>query len=233
MTGTASDADHFTATIVDWIFKITPPVDFQHFPWFAYVFPATGTRRLLAGCGNGQLDPGEFCDDGAANGSDGCCSNVCTVVAADGDGICDAADDCPSVYDPYQSCVVSLDLLSGHINGRGRARMRGTLSGALGSFTDVTIGVGATNRAESISRCVGNVTNWVKVRCTNADKSLHLRLKRPTTSDDWTFRLSATGLPTGTTGPLRVTIEYRANGHIGSDELTNCTLRRSRLDCAP
>lgn len=234
MSGTAADDNHFVAAVVDWIYKITPPIDFQHFPWFALTYQIEGTRRLLASCGNGQLDPEEFCDNGIANGTDGCCSTVCTLIDGDGDGVCDSADDCPGVYDPSQGCVVPLELSSGHVSARGRVRLHGTLSKAIGgSFTHVTVGVGTTNRTDVITRCVGDVTNWTKVRCINADKSVRLRLQRPTTSDDWTFRLSATGLPARTAGPLRVEIEYRANGKIGRDELTHCTLRRSRVDCVP
>jgi CSLREA domain-containing protein len=44
------------------------------------------------GCGNGFPDPGEQCDDGAGNGTDGCCSATCGVVDLDGDGICNRDD---------------------------------------------------------------------------------------------------------------------------------------------
>ena len=49
-------------------------------------------------CGNGVVESGEECDLGAGNGT-GCCTTSCTVVGtdADGDGVCDAGDDCPSV----------------------------------------------------------------------------------------------------------------------------------------
>ena len=50
-------------------------------------------------CGNGVVDPGEQCDDG---GPTSCCSATCTVVDADGDGVCDARDDCPTASDPSQ-----------------------------------------------------------------------------------------------------------------------------------
>ncbi len=69
--------------------------------------PAGGTLSFtldfLAGCGNGTPDPGESCDDGAANGSNGCCSVVCQRIDADADGVCDANDRCPTVVDPAQT----------------------------------------------------------------------------------------------------------------------------------
>jgi hypothetical protein len=67
--------------------------------------PGGGTLQLsvdLNLCGNGALDPGEVCDAGAGNGTDGCCSAVCTLLDADGDGTCDAADVCPADPDPAQ-----------------------------------------------------------------------------------------------------------------------------------
>ena len=45
-------------------------------------------------CGNGVVTTGEECDDGPANGADGCCSSTCTLVDADGDGVCDRDDPC-------------------------------------------------------------------------------------------------------------------------------------------
>jgi hypothetical protein len=51
----------------------------------------------LTACGNGALDAGEACDDGAPTGVD-CCDAVCSVVAdGDGDGLCDRVDNCPTV----------------------------------------------------------------------------------------------------------------------------------------
>jgi hypothetical protein len=51
--------------------------------------PACGDGVVQGGCG-------ETCDDGAANGSNDCCSSACTVVDGDGDGLCDALDPCTS-----------------------------------------------------------------------------------------------------------------------------------------
>jgi cysteine-rich repeat protein len=48
----------------------------------------------VTGCGNARVTAGEACDDGAGNGADACCSAGCTLVDADGDGVCDANDVC-------------------------------------------------------------------------------------------------------------------------------------------
>jgi hypothetical protein len=58
---------------------------------FSAVAPARG-----AVCGDGVIDANELCDDGAANGTDACCTAVCTRVDSDHDGICDADEPCPS-----------------------------------------------------------------------------------------------------------------------------------------
>jgi hypothetical protein len=67
--------------------------------------PGGGTLRfslVFTLCGNGALDAGETCDAGSANGSDGCCSAACTLIDADGDGVCDRDDTCPTDVDPGQ-----------------------------------------------------------------------------------------------------------------------------------
>jgi hypothetical protein len=48
-------------------------------------------------CGDGAIEAGEECDDGAANGTT-CCTSTCQVGPdTDGDGICDALDPCTNV----------------------------------------------------------------------------------------------------------------------------------------
>ncbi len=58
-----------------------------------------GPEGVAAGpfCGNGTVETGEQCDDGAANGSDGCCSATCQLIDADHDGVCDTLDPCTNV----------------------------------------------------------------------------------------------------------------------------------------
>jgi hypothetical protein len=49
--------------------------------------PACGDGVVQGGCG-------EVCDDGAANGTNQCCSASCALVDGDDDGLCDAIDPC-------------------------------------------------------------------------------------------------------------------------------------------
>jgi hypothetical protein len=55
-------------------------------------------------CGDGKVDPGEACD-GAGNPFSTCCTKACTLIDADGDGVCDPKDDCPAAPDPTQADV--------------------------------------------------------------------------------------------------------------------------------
>ena len=51
----------------------------------------------FAVCGDGIFEPiFEYCDDGAANGANGCCTTECQFVDSDVDSVCDALDPCPS-----------------------------------------------------------------------------------------------------------------------------------------
>lgn len=48
-------------------------------------------------CGDGVFEPdSEYCDDGAANGTNGCCTIECQFVDSDVDSVCDALDPCPT-----------------------------------------------------------------------------------------------------------------------------------------
>jgi len=55
-----------------------------------------------ATCGDGVVDPGEWCDDGGNNDYDLCCSASCTPIDKDADGICDAIDTC-EWYGPHDA----------------------------------------------------------------------------------------------------------------------------------
>jgi hypothetical protein len=71
-----------------------------------YGMPGGGTLFLRADfstCGNGSVDAGEACDEGAGNGQGACCSAACALVDADGDGTCDDLDDCPATPDAAQA----------------------------------------------------------------------------------------------------------------------------------
>jgi len=83
----------YSATAVD-------PEDDLAF-WTIQEYAVSDTRwgtwwGRLSSCGDGVVQPGEACDDGAANGST-CCSTTCQLPDVDGDGVCDHADPCPHV----------------------------------------------------------------------------------------------------------------------------------------
>jgi len=74
------------------------------------------TSTTTSVCGDGTLDPGEQCDDGAANGLPGdCCTVTCTLLPAgtdctdDGDlctaDLCDAAGTCTHPIAPSPACT--------------------------------------------------------------------------------------------------------------------------------
>jgi hypothetical protein len=71
-----------------------------------YGLPNGGTLVFHADfstCGNGSVEAGEACDEGAANGQGACCTQSCALVDADGDGTCDDLDVCPAAADPAQA----------------------------------------------------------------------------------------------------------------------------------
>ncbi len=53
----------------------------------------TSTTGVPAGCGDGQIDVGEQCDDGAQNGPDQPCYADCTINGC-GDGVSEAPEEC-------------------------------------------------------------------------------------------------------------------------------------------
>lgn len=229
------DGNSFTATVVGWTIRVHPPIDSEHFPWSPYSYPISGVRRALANCGDGQLDEGEHCDDGSANGANDCCSTTCTVQDGDRDGFCDASDDCPTIYDPVQSCAVSLQVTSAHASSNGRARLEGTISHRIGYFSEVVVEVGGATRAYVTAGCTGNPANYIEVRCRDADGLLWLRAQRSSPLEDWIFHVRAKGLSIGAVpeAPLGVEIVDRSNGRMGNGEVTRCRSRGGRLYCMP
>lgn len=231
----AADGNSFDATLFNWIIKTTPPVDFEHFPWFLFDFPVHGVRRELATCGNGQIDAEEFCDDGDANGKNECCSSHCTVVDTDGDETCDAEDDCPLIYDYVQSCAVPLTLTSARASASGQLRTRGTLSERVGSFAEGTLAVGDSSRSFVFGSCQGNPRDFTRVRCASSDGLVRVHLWRRALRDEWRFRLIATGLPvvTEANGPISVEIVDRANQRKGRGQLDRCVVSGTHASCVP
>ena len=84
-------------------------IAFAQSPTFPDVFvefdiPTAGIRLdALTTCGDGVVDRFEQCDDGPENGAIACCTSTCLRLDDDGDGVCDASDNCPSVYNPSQA----------------------------------------------------------------------------------------------------------------------------------
>jgi len=150
-TGVATDVSHFAGTLT---LKLRSPT-FPCVPVFDDG-PMTGVRVGPA-CGDGVVDPGEACDDGNGNGSDGCCSATCRVIDPDADGVCSASDDCPGVTDPAQDAPCTADLLLQRANVRpvgtpGNAQLSGRLApgraGALPTaITSMALRVGGVVRA--------------------------------------------------------------------------------------
>jgi cysteine-rich repeat protein len=170
------DDDHFAGTYTYSYTKITPP---PCIPYCRIVDPLTAMRGAPV-CGDGIVDPGERCDDGAANGTDGCCDASCMPVDTDGDGICDAQDDCPQYADPAQddSCRagtatlrhVSVVAPSGLGTGDGYALLRGTLAGrdaVLGDVGLALLSAGSTGAALTPPVCVPIGSR--RISCHSAD----------------------------------------------------------------
>lgn len=233
--GTASaDGTHFDGLEVEYIIKITPPVDFSIFPWFGIGFDVHATRAELVVCGDGDVDPGETCDDGVVNGLDGCCSATCTRIDADFDGVCDAQDNCPTTYNPLQDpvCVVrppgTLALSSARL-GQARIRVRGVL--ADGAVTDGlrAIAIMPGNLVASSLVCTPKPPR--RMICAGGAVR-RLRLSRRGGEVDWRMDLDwRTSAPLGSvTGPVSVDVGDAAGFHW-TDTLTTCTTTASALSC--
>ncbi|MBI3784502.1 MAG: IPT/TIG domain-containing protein [Deltaproteobacteria bacterium] len=101
----AVDTVHVTVVTVGGMSATTAADEFTY-------TPSTATSA----CGDGKLDPGEQCDDGAANGTPGdCCTVTCTFqpagTACTDDGslctsdVCDAAGMCTHPISPWPACT--------------------------------------------------------------------------------------------------------------------------------
>jgi hypothetical protein len=236
LTGTAApDGNSFEAYSSFWIIKTTPPLDFEHFPWFLFGDSISGERRDLSVCGNGQIDAREACDDGDANGANDCCTTICTLVDTDNDETCDAVDDCPFIYDYIQSCAVPLTLTSVRASAKGLLRARGTLAGNIGSFAEGTLSIGGVSYPFVIGSCRGNPPDYTRVRCASADGQVRLQLWRRTFQDEWHFRLSAFELPgvINLSGPLSVEIIDHANSRIAKGAAETCVMSATHVSCQP
>src|SRR5262249_7084958 len=144
------------------------------------------TLDFLPGCGNGTPDPGEACDDGAANGANHCCSALCQLMDGDGDGVCDRDDLCPTVVDPAQTdsdgdgIGDACDLCESTTPGQTAWTTRKVV------FNRVNDGVVGNDRIRIRSRFTMAVPSfavdpqanglWVEVRDASGTPKLHLNL---------------------------------------------------------
>ncbi len=109
-------------------------------------------------CGDGTLQVacGEVCDDGAANGSNACCSSTCTMVDGDDDGLCDRDDACTG--------AASMSSAKVRVKGLGAPGEDGTLmfkgAGVLPHPFDPTL----DPRLRGLRLLVGDAaTHWLDV----------------------------------------------------------------------
>jgi cysteine-rich repeat protein len=99
----------------------------------------TYTTSTTSVCGDGTIDPGEQCDDGAANGPGDCCTTTCQLEAAgaacsdDGDlctlDACDGAGTCTHAIAPTPTCLTptvpaGASLLLQAMPGHNRAQFK-------------------------------------------------------------------------------------------------------------
>ena len=186
--GTATaDGNHFDSVMLVYFIKLTPPVDFSIFPWFGFGVPVNATRSELVVCGDGDVDPGERCDHGAGNGTDGCCSATCQLVSdADFDTVCDVNDNCPNLYNPTQEPICPanpMSLTRTRVDlRRGRARLTGVIPAAAvtAGLSKVELDAGAGS-VERVVVCEPRSAR--RIECTDGG-ALKVRLNQPLGSPD-------------------------------------------------
>jgi hypothetical protein len=73
---------------------------------------STSTGEVAPFCGDGQVDPGEECDDGSQNGGGAACSPDCTLAAC-GDGLPGPGEDCDfgALNGPETGCSLECQIL--------------------------------------------------------------------------------------------------------------------------
>jgi len=80
--------------------------------------PTNNTNNNTSLCGNGNIDPGEQCDDGNTSGHDGC-DEVCRVEAFCGNGTVDPNEECDDGnYEDKDGCAPDCTVETGCGNGQ-------------------------------------------------------------------------------------------------------------------
>lgn len=178
--GQASDDAHFTGLWRTYAFMagIFQPVDFA----------MRGVRTDVIVCGDAIRDPGEQCDDGAANGMNQCCDATCMTVDPDGDGLCSGDDNCPNDFNPDQTNVcdyvepftlIRAEIVPPRHPDDSKIAVVGTLAGpgattinALPSFRIVV--ADDYDRTVSDLACIRN--NPRTVKCKSPDKAVQVQI---------------------------------------------------------
>ncbi len=231
------------------------------------VCPFTGT------CYRGACaPPSSLCDDGDPCTRDACltsgtcahhvtCASTTTSTTtttlfpdADGDGIPDATDDCPTVANPSQAdldgdglgdpcdpddaplLLESLSLRAGSTGGRANAKGHFVLGA--GDAFDTTTSV-AVVLADGLATSVGSTwsatdcaTRGRSTRCRSVDHRHQARFTRDASGAIRVrVRLTAITLPTAFAAPARLTVTQPGPAIDRTGALASCTAAPGKLTC--